>query len=153
MKRYEVLLQKNDTPAKAPPSGLQQTANIAEPRLKSVVEQPDVDDQSFAQSIDGSTDRSIVESTGQSVNRLTGQSTVGSSYVTVDRPKAFYITKRLNQRLDQAVRYYQDVHGIKRVDRSAVVNAMLENEANWTDQSLDQLVDRVMGLLTSRLTD
>jgi hypothetical protein len=76
-----------------------------------------------------------------------------SRNVTVERPKAFYITKRLNEQLGDAVRYYQDVHGIKKVDRSAVVNAMLDNDANWTDESLDLLVGRVMSLLTSRLTD
>jgi hypothetical protein len=70
----------------------------------------------------------------------------------VARPKAFYITERLDQKLDQAVRYFQDRHGIKKVDRSAIVNALLDNEANWTDQALDRLVSRVIGQLASRLT-
>ena len=70
----------------------------------------------------------------------------------MDRPKAFYITTRLDKRLDDAVRYFQDMHGIKKADRSTVVNAMLGSEENWTDKSLDRLVSRLISHLTSRLT-
>lgn len=49
------------------------------------------------------------------------------------------------------MRYLQDRHGIKRVDRSAIVNAMLDNEALWTPESLDLLIDRVIHQLTNRL--
>jgi len=70
----------------------------------------------------------------------------------VDRPKAFYITKRLDRRLDEAVRYYQEKHAIRKVDRSTVVNALLDTDTNWTEEALDLLVDRVLSQLTSRLT-
>jgi len=70
----------------------------------------------------------------------------------VERPKAFYITKQLDRRLDEAVRYYQEKHGITKVDRSALVNAILDNDAKWTEEALDLLVDRVLSQLTSRLT-
>ena len=69
----------------------------------------------------------------------------------VEKPKAFYITQRVDKKLDEAVRYFQEVHGIKKADRSTIVNALLDNEANWTEEALDLLVDRVIGLLTSRL--
>ena len=39
---------------------------------------------------------------------------------------------------DEAVRYLQETHGIKKADRSTIINAMLDNEANWTDESLDR---------------
>ena len=70
----------------------------------------------------------------------------------VDRPKAFYITERLDARLDEAVRYLQEVHGIKKADRSTLVNAALDQEEQWAPQALDQLAGRVLSQLTSRLT-
>ena len=90
-------------------------------------------------------------STNQLTKRLTKQSTTQSVNKIVEKPKGFYITERLNKRLDEAVDYFQEVHGIKKADRSTVVNAILDNEANWTEESLDLLVDRVISLLTSRL--
>jgi hypothetical protein len=91
------------------------------------------------------------QSANQSTSRLTKQLTKGSR--VLDRPKAFYITERLDRRLDEAVRYLQENHGIRKVDRSTVVNALLDNEANWTEEALDLIVDRVISQLTSRLTE
>ncbi len=62
-----------------------------------------------------------------------------------------YITSGLDRNLDEAVRYFQERHGIKKVDRSIIVNAILGNESNWTEQSLDLIVDRVISQLTKRL--
>ncbi|MBV9282502.1 MAG: hypothetical protein JOZ41_20685 [Chloroflexi bacterium] len=98
------------------------------------------------------------QSTGRSAGRLTRRSTKQSTDQptkpsrTLDRPKAFYITERLDSRLDDAVRYFQQVHSIKKVDRSIIVNAILDNDEQWSEESLDSLVDRVIGQLTSRLT-
>jgi hypothetical protein len=69
----------------------------------------------------------------------------------VDRPKGFYITEALDEKLDKAVTYLQKKHGIKKVDRSIIVNALLDKETLWTDEALDQLVERVVSQLTSRL--
>lgn len=69
----------------------------------------------------------------------------------VDRPKGFYITEALDEKLDKAVTYLQKKHGIKKVDRSVIVNALLDNDTLWTNESLDQLVERVVSQLTSRL--
>lgn len=87
-------------------------------------------------------------STGQSTNRLTEL----SSNQIVGRPKAFYITERLDRWLDRAVDYYQTIHGIKCMDRSTIVNALLDDESLWNDDALDQLVERIISQLTSRLT-
>jgi len=104
--------------------------------------------QQISQSIDQLTSRSTNQSTSQSTN----QSTYIPGNRFVGRPKAFYITERLDARLDDAVKYLQEQHVIRKVDRSTVVNALLDNEANWTEENLELLVSRVLSLLTSRLT-
>src|SRR4051812_43148351 len=105
------------------------------------------------QSVDRPVDQSVNQSTNQSIGQSTKQLTNNlSTSSIVDRPKAFYITTQLDKRLDDAVRYFQNVHGIKKADRSTVINAMLDIDENWTDKSLDQLVSRLIGQLTSRLT-
>jgi hypothetical protein len=91
------------------------------------------------------------QSTGQSTNQLVSQPTSRPPTQIVDRPKAFYITEGLDEKLDQAVTYLQKKHGIKRVDRSVIVNALLDNDTLWTDEALDQLVERVVSQLTNRL--
>jgi hypothetical protein len=91
------------------------------------------------------------QSTGQSTHQSIGQSTSRSISQIVDRPKAFYITEGLDEKLDQAVTYLQKKHGIKKVDRSVIVNALLDNDTLWTDEALDQLVERVVSQLTNRL--
>ncbi len=90
--------------------------------------------------------QSISQPTNQSIKQSTRYSRV------LNRPKAFYITERLDKRLDEAVRYFEETHGIRKVDRSIIVNALLDNEANWAEEALDLLVDRVISQLTSRLT-
>ena len=95
--------------------------------------------------------QSTNQSTGQSTNQLISQPTSAPSTKVVDRPKAFYITEGLDEKLDNAVTYLQKKHGIKKVDRSVIVNALLDNDTLWTDKALDQLVDNVVSQLTSRL--
>lgn len=98
----------------------------------------------------------VARSASQSVSQSTDQLTVTEVRVSpnpvVDRPKAFYITRRLDRRLDEAVRYFQEKHSIKKVDRSTVVNAILDDDEKWTEEALDLIVDRVIRQLTSRLT-
>jgi hypothetical protein len=93
----------------------------------------------------------ISQSTSQLTNRSISQPTNRSFTKIVDRPKAFYITEGLDENLDKAVNYLQKKHGIKKVDRSVVVNALLDNDTLWTDKALDQLVERVVSQLTNRL--
>ena len=98
-----------------------------------------------------STSQSTSQSTHQLTSQLINQPTSRLLSQIVDRPKAFYITEGLDEKLDQAVTYLQKKHGIKKVDRSVIVNALLDNDALWTDQALDQLVERVVSQLTRRL--
>jgi hypothetical protein len=95
--------------------------------------------------------QSTSQSTRQSTHQSVSQPTHRQGNKIVDRPKAFYITEGLDEKLDQAVVYLQRKHGIKKVDRSAVVNALLDHDTLWTDEALDQLVERIVRQLTSRL--
>ena len=108
-------------------------------------------EQSTHQPIDKTASQSVSRPTSQSTSQLTSQSTHVSEHKTVERPKSFYITVRLDKRLDEAVRYFQDVHGIKKVDRSILLNAMLDNDTQWTDEALDLLVARIISILTNKL--
>src|SRR5579864_786071 len=63
-----------------------------------------------------------------STNRLTNPSidqTIRNAKRVMDKPRGFYITEGLNQCIDEAVRYYQVKHHLKKVDRSIVVTALL----------------------------
>jgi hypothetical protein len=96
--------------------------------------------------------QSTGEMTSPSTNRPTAPRIRPATNPVVERPKSFYVTQRLDRWIDEAVRYLQETHGIKKADRSTVINSILDNEARWTAESLDQLVDRVIAHLTSRLT-
>lgn len=105
--------------------------------------------QSISQPINRPTKQSTDRLTNQSMN----QPAISNGNRVIEKPRAFYITERLNQRLDEAVRYYQEKHHLKRVDRSVIVTAILDNEANWTEEALDLLLAKVISQLTSRLTN
>ena len=109
--------------------------------------------QATPQSSNQSTDQSIKQSIDPSTNQLTHLTTRSNENRIMDKPRGFYISERLNQRLDEAVRYYQEKHNLKKVDRSVIVTALLDNEAHWTTEALELLVDRVISQLTSRLTN
>jgi hypothetical protein len=147
-------LYQETSPKQEVPASRKQDVQVAGITENQQLPQPSKEeDKAFKvvkyQSADQSVDQSINQSTSQSTSQSTNKF---SSNDIVDRPKAFYITVRLDKRLDDAVRYFQDVHGIKKADRSTVVNAMLDTDENWTEKSLDGLVSRLISQLTSRLT-
>ena len=92
------------------------------------------------QPVDRLVDRSTAQANGQ---QLGGQ--------VVNRPVSFYIPRSVDQKIDDAVDYMEKRHGVK-VDRSAVVSAILGEPALWEAASLNQLVDKTMQQLTNRLT-
>jgi hypothetical protein len=92
-------------------------------------------DPTFAQPVAQSIDRSTEPLTGP----------------PVDRPVAFYLPKIIDQKIDEAVLYYQERHSQK-IDRSAVVSALLADPQLWSHESLDQLRNKVIRQLTYRLT-
>jgi hypothetical protein len=105
------------------------------------------DNQPISQPVGQSTNRSIDQSTNQStdqsINQLTGS--------VVERPVAFYVPKIIDKKIDEAVIYYQENHK-KKIDRSAVVSALLGDPDIWTHEALDKLADKVVNQLTNRLT-
>lgn len=99
-----------------------------------------------------STDQSTSQPTERPAEQPTVMPTDQPSGRIVNRPKSFYITKRLDRRIDDAVHYFKRKN-INRVDRSTVLNAILDRDEHFTEASLSQLVDRVVSQLASRLTD
>ena len=144
MSRYSILLDEPKKPAAKPadsPAAAKPKADHTDASRQSTPRQrPEALSRSANQSTNRSDNQSVSQPTGQSTNKI------------VDRPKAFYITTRLDRKLDQAVEYFKEKHGIRKVDRSVVVNALLDNEAVWSEESLDRMVSRVIDQLTSRLT-
>lgn len=106
--------------------------------------------QPTAQPTKQSTDKSTGRLANTSINHSISHANKNK---VMDKPRGFYITEGLNQRIDQAVRYYQEQHNLKKVDRSIVVTTLLDNETNWTEETLDLLVDKVISQLTYRLTN
>src|SRR4051794_16739236 len=90
------------------PSPPAPVTNVEPPKQRQVQPRPVVD-QPPAQVVS--------QPVGQSTSQSADQSTSRPASGVVDRPKAFYITKQLDRRLDEAVRYYQGKHGIRKVDR------------------------------------
>ena len=107
-------------------------------------------------SVDGSIDQSIDQSTGQStdqsMDRPMDEPTAQLIGSPVDRPVAFYIPKIIHKKIDEAVLYYQENRS-KKIDRSAVVAALLADPEIWTHEALDRLAGKVIRQLTYRLTN
>src|SRR6266446_4127822 len=102
---------------------------------------PNTPTQPTNHSVAPSTNRSASQPTSHSTHQLThqsiSQSTTPYGGKIVEKPKAFYITERLDKRLDEAVRYFQEHHGIRKVDRSTLVTVLLDQDANWTEEALN----------------
>jgi hypothetical protein len=139
----------NDSPAEEPQIPLAQeiessAAELVQTSARAPRRQTKRADEQRSRSLNRSTNRL----TRQSITQLTEQ----LAQSPMPKPKGFYISEQLDARLDHAVRYFQTVHGIKKVDRSILMNAMLIDETHWTEESLDQLTDRLIDQLTRRLT-
>jgi hypothetical protein len=104
------------------------------------------------QPLDPPENRSTQQSIPQSIDQSIDHSIQRIPDRVLEKPKAFYITAAIDKRIDYAVRYLKETHGIKKVDRSIVVTALLDNDIYWTEESLDYLVDPVIRHLTNRLT-
>jgi hypothetical protein len=103
--------------------------------------------QSTHETTDRPTDKATSRSTGQS----TEQSTEGpiARLKIVDRPKAFYITEDVDQWINKAVQHFRK-QGLRKVDRSTVITAILHDPDLWQAESLDTLMERVVRHLTNR---
>ncbi|SRR6266568_1491582 len=153
-KLQDELDQKEKARKTAKPQAVKTESQLVSPAPKPIQQKTrQSGSQLTNQLISKQTDQTTNQSTNLPTKRLTKQSISQSDNKIVEKPKAFYITQRLDKKLDEAVRYCQEVHGIKKADRSTIVNAILDNEANWTEEALDLLIDRVLSILTSRLTN
>lgn len=105
-----------------------------------------VRNQSIGQSTDQLTDRP----TNQPIDRPTGLLTdVDELGPVVEKPKAFYITQRVDRWLDEAVRYLQE-KGLYKVDRSILVNALLHKPELFKPGTLDGLRNQLLAHLTNK---
>src|SRR5919109_1402667 len=102
--------------------------------------------QSTSQSTDQSTNQQINQPIDQYTNPLTDVDELGP---VVEKPKAFYITQKVDRWLDEAVRYCQE-KGIYKVDRSILVNALIHNPELFKSESLDALRNRLLAHLTNK---
>lgn len=102
--------------------------------------------QSTSQSTDQPTNRSINRSIDQPTNRVTDVDELGP---VVEKPKAFYITQRVDRWLDESVRYLQE-KGLYKVDRSILVNALLHRPELFNPDSLDGLRGQLLAHLTNK---
>lgn len=106
--------------------------------------------QSTSQSIGQPTDRPINQSIDQPTDSLIDSlSIVDELGPVVEKPKAFYITQKVDRWLDEAVRYCQE-KGLYKVDRSILVNALLHNPELFKPGSLNGLRNRLLAHLTNK---
>jgi hypothetical protein len=131
-----------------------QLLNLEKKPQKSPVSSPvkPVKQTADNQEVEQQTSKPTSQLTNPSINQSMRQS-INKANKVMDKPRGFYITEGLNQRIDEAVRYYQEKHNLKKVDRSLIVTALLDNETNWTEETLDLLIDKVISHLTNRLTN
>ena len=143
--RYAALLEPSKPPAP------QATPQSGQEKQESSPLVLPADKTKTISSIKQSTVQSTKQPTRQFTRQSTKQSTEPNDKDIVSKPKGFYITYRLDKRLNNAVDYLQEKHGFKKVDRSLILNAMLDTDEKWTDEALDKLVDPLISILTSRL--
>jgi len=97
-------------------------------------------------SINQSINQTTNQSSDQSIDQLTQVDTLGP---IVDRPRAFYITQRIDHWVDEAVAYLRN-KGMHKMDRSVLVNTLLHNPELYKPSSLKKLRNRLLAHLTNR---
>jgi hypothetical protein len=119
----------------------------SKPKEKKTVEKKETHNmQSTKQLTDQSTNRQTDQSVNQQTDLLIDIDELGP---VVEKPKAFYITQKVDRWLDEAVRYLQE-RGLYKVDRSILVNALLHNPENFKPASLDELRKQLLAHLTNK---
>ena len=97
-------------------------------------------------SINQSINQTANQSADQSIDQLTQVDTLGP---IVDRPRAFYITQRIDHWIDEAVSYLR-AKGMHKMDRSVLVNTLLHNPELYNPNSLKKKRNRLLAHLTNR---
>lgn len=137
--RLETTTQEKATQARPSQKADRRTSSRSTGRLTGLLQDP-----STAQSADR---LSRLLASTHVLNWGTGKQLAGA---IVGRPVAFYIPVSINERIDEAIGYMEKEHGVK-VDRSALISAILGDPSLWEPASLDKLVDRTVSQLTNRL--
>jgi len=106
----------------------------------------DLVDQSTDQSTNRSTNRPTDRLTDWFFDSITDVDELGS---VVERPRAFYITQKVDLWLDEAVRYLKG-KGMHKVDRSVLINALLHNEGLYKPRFLNRIRKRLLTHLTNK---
>jgi len=104
--------------------------------------------------VDQSTDQSTNRSTNRPTDRLTDwliDPTIDVDELgsIVERPRAFYITQKVDLWLDESVRYLKG-KGMHKVDRSVLINALLHNEELYKQSFLNKIRKRLLAHLTNK---
>ena len=98
------------------------------------------------------------QSTSQSTNRQTDRFTdwltdpiidIDELGSVVDRPRAFYITQKVDMWLNEAVIYLR-IKGMHKVDRSVLVNTILHNEGLYKPMFLNRIRKSLLAHLTNK---
>ena len=98
------------------------------------------------QSISQSTNLPATQSTNRSSDQLSRIDALGP---IVDRPRAFYITLKVDRWLDESVRYLK-VKGMHKMDRSVLLNSLLHNPLLFKPSSLDKIRNQLLAHLTNK---
>lgn len=93
-----------------------------------------------------STKRPVNQPADRSTDQLSKVDTLGP---IVDRPRAFYITQKVDRWLDEAVRHLRD-KGIHKTDRSVLVNALIHNPDLFKPIALEKIRQRLLDHLTNK---
>ena len=102
------------------------------------------------QSTDQSTDRSVDQLTDRPIDQPFNWPTkVEQLGPVVGRPRAFYVTEKVDAWLDEAVRYLRSKN-LHKVDRSVVVNTLLHSPDLFEPAALDKLRKRLLTHLTNK---
>jgi hypothetical protein len=144
--------QKKSAPPPGPPNKRKRTKPVAEKetKVKPQVEDSTVEGSTVDQSTDQSTSRPTGRPIDQSTDQLTDESTnIDALGPVVARPRAFYITQKLDRWLDEAVTYLKG-KGMHKVDRSVLINALLHDPSLFESRSLDRIRPSLLTHLTNK---
>ena len=139
--------QKKTTSPPGPHNKRKKTKPVPEKEAK---EKPPIEGSTVDQSTDQPTSRPTGRPTDQSTDQLTdGSTNIDALGPVVARPRAFYITQKLDRWLDEAVTYLKG-KGMHKVDRSVLINALLHDPSLFESRSLDRIRPSLLTHLTNK---
>ena len=141
-------LSKLDSDSPTPKLGAAQKSRTKESKARKETNAP----------VDQSTDQSTNQLTNRPIDRQIDQLTNWLAYSDLDvsklgpvveRPRAFYITQKVDNWLDEAVRYLRQ-KGMHKVDRSVLINALLHNQDLFKPRFLNKISKILLAHMTNK---